>query len=91
MTNDERDALLRMSERRLDLFQQNLTAFEAGRLDGLTCPRCKTQTVNVRFSSSPKADMPSTVYFLCSTCGLFDTAQYRGKPPHYDSGRERSN
>ena len=70
-----------------ETYRQNVKDYEAGRLDDLACPRCGTSTVSVRFSPSPAAGAPSTVYFACSVCGDHDTAQYRGEPPHFDRSR----
>ena len=77
-----------MSESTFETYRENVSAYEAGQLDELVCPRCGTPTVAVRFSPSPAAAAPSTTYFLCSVCGELDTAQYRGAPPHFDESRE---
>lgn len=72
---------------KFETYQQNVREYEAGRLTELTCPRCQTATVSVRFAEpDPETDGPSTVYFVCSLCELYDTAQYRGTPEHFDRG-----
>ena len=59
-----------------------------GRLDGLTCPRCRQACVSVWFTH-PAEELYRT-WFICSRCGFEMRAQNVGLPPYYSLGRDRT-
>ena len=55
----------------LEIFDENIELYESGILDGLICPRCRTETVSIKFQDEPLKYDRRSVYFICSKCNKY--------------------
>jgi hypothetical protein len=63
------------------------TKADSGLLEGLRCPACNTQAVEVWFSHPVEHEY--RVWFLCSACDFQTRAQVEGKPAFFSEERRR--
>lgn len=79
------------SQRRIADVQAGLllvqTASE-GKLQGLGCPQCGCQTVEVYFTCPTEGEYHT--WFVCGKCGFSMRAQNSGKPEFYSQERDRT-
>jgi hypothetical protein len=61
---------------------------QAGRLDGLPCPRCRQEAVSVWFTHPAPAEFRT--WFQCGNCDFEMRAQNSGRPPFYSLERDRT-
>lgn len=64
-----------------------LQAANAGQLDGLCCPHCRSASVSVWFTRRSENDY--WTWFLCADCG-FEMRAQGDRPAHYSHQRELS-
>ena len=62
-----------------------LVAEDAGVLDSLECPDCRSHSVSVRYTN-PQENVYRT-WFLCSECTFQERAQMAERPKHFSIER----